>query len=291
MVAGSSPGDPTDILARLIAVPLARYFKHPFVVENYAGAMGNIAAARVARAQPDGHTLLVVSSSFATSVSMYARLGYDPQRDFAPIARIGKLHHVLVLNSELNVGALPDFYKLLRVNPGRIAIASAGTGSPSHLAAELMKMHGGSLNALHVPYRSNAHALADVLGNYVQAVFATVRSAHPHVDSGRLTALAVTGEKRIAALRDVPTFSEAGVPGLENGAWSGIVAPAGTSYDTIVRLSVALREALKTPLMQQRFETQGAETVNGTPEDFAAFLHVEIAKWAKVVKAAGIALE
>lgn len=291
MVVGSSPGDPNDILARLVAVPLRRYFKQPFVVENYAGAMGNIAAARVAKTEPDGHTLLVVSTSFATSVAMYPRLAYHPQRDFAPVARIGTLHHVLVVNSDLHVRTLPDFYRYLRARPGQIAIASAGTGSTSHLAAELMKIHGGWLNALHVPYRGNAHALADVLGNYVQAMFASVRSAHAHVKSGRLNALAVTGEKRSAALRGVPTFSEAGLPGLENAAWSGIVAPAGTPYDTIVRLSVALREVLKTPVIQQRFETQGAETVNGTPEGFADFLHEEIAKWGKVVKAADISLQ
>ena len=146
-------------------------------------------------------------------------------------------------------------------------------------------MHGGWLNAMHVPYRGNAYALADVLGGYVQAMFASVRSAHAHVKSGRLHALAVTGEKRIGALRHVPTFGEAGLPGLENAAWSGIVAPAGTPYDTIVRLSVALREVLKTPVMQRRFETQGAETVNGTPEGFADFLHDEIAKWGKVARA------
>jgi tripartite-type tricarboxylate transporter receptor subunit TctC len=291
VVVGAPPGDSIDIQARLVAHPLSKHFKRAFTVENFAGRMGNVAAARVAKAPADGHTLLVVSAAFATNVSMYPDLSYHPQRDFAPIARLATFQHVLVVNSELEAPTLAEFLALVRANPGRIAIASGGTGTTSHLAAELMKIRAGWLNALHVPYRAHAHAVADVLGNHVHAALAPVSSARGHVRSGRLRALAVASEKRVSALPGVPTFTESGFAGLTAAGWSGVVAPAGTPYDTVVRLNLAIGEALSAGALKQRFATQGAEALHETPERFAEYLHAEVGKWAKVVKAAGIALD
>jgi tripartite-type tricarboxylate transporter receptor subunit TctC len=287
MIVAGSPGDPNDLLARMIAPGLTRFFRQRFIVDNHAAGNGNIAAVRVAKAAGDGHTLLVVSAVFATSVSIYPSLAYRPQRDFTPVSRLASFHHVLVVNSRLQANTLADFLTLLRAEPGRIAIASAGTGTTSHLAAELMKIRAGWLNALHVPYKGNGPALANLLGNHVDAHVATVMSAQPHVQTGRLKALAVTTPKRLPELADVPTFSEAGFPGFEAPAWTGIVAPAGTPYDTVVRLNLSIAQVMSEPVLRQRFAIQGAVPVHETPAQFGDFLGAEIEKWAKVVKASG----
>ncbi len=291
MVVGAPPGDSIDIQARLVAHLISNFFRQRFTVENHVGRMGHAAAARVAKAPGDGHTLLVVSASFATNVSLYPDLPYHPQRDFVPIARLATFQHVLIINSTLDARTLREFLVLVRARPGRIAIASAGTGTTSHLAAELMKLRAGWLNALHVPYRGGAQALADVLGNHVHATFTSVSSAHGHVRSGRLRALAVASEERLPLLPEVPTFVESGFPGLAASGWSGVVAPAGTPYDTVVRLNLAIGEALSSGLMKQRFATQGAKALHEPPEHFVKYLRVEIEKWAKVVKASGLAPE
>jgi tripartite-type tricarboxylate transporter receptor subunit TctC len=291
VVVGAPPGDSIDIQARLVAHLLSKFFRHRFTVENHVGSMGNAAAARVAKAPGDGHTLLVVSASFATNVSMYPDLEYHPQRDFVPVARLATFQHVLIVNSKVDAQTLTEFLMLVRARPGRIAIASAGTGTTSHLAAELMKLRAGWLNALHVPYRGGAQALTDVLGNHVHATFTSVSSAHGHVRSGRVRALAVASEKRLTMLPNVPTFVESGFPGLAASGWSGVVAPAGTPYDTVVRLNLAINEAVSSGLMKQRFATQGAKALHEPPERFVEYLRVEIERWAKVVKASGLAPE
>jgi tripartite-type tricarboxylate transporter receptor subunit TctC len=231
IVVGASPGDPNDILARVIAVPLSKFFKQPFIIDNHAGAMGNLAAARVAKAANDGYTLLVVSAPFATSVSIYPKLGYDPLKDFTAVARLATYREALIVNSVLGVTKLPEFIQLMRASPGRITIASSGTGTTSHLVAELLKLRAGWLSALHVPYRGNGMALAGLLGTHVDALVATVSSVRGHVLTGRLRALAVTSAQRAELLPNVPTFAELGFPGVEATAWTGIVAPAGTPYE------------------------------------------------------------
>lgn len=291
VVVGYPPGDPTDLLTRITVWPLAEYFKKPFIIDNHAGANGNVAAAIVAKAPHDGHTLLMVSATFATSISIYPTLAYHPQRDFVPVARIAQFDNVLVVNSAAELATLAEFLSLIRATPGRITIASAGTGSPSHLAAEWMKLRAGWLNALHVPYRGNSPALADLMGAHVHAHVATVASAHPHIKTGRLKGLAVTSLKRSRMLPDVPTFAESGFPGLEAITWNGIVAPAGTPYDTVVRLNVAIAQVMSLPLVKQRFAAQGAEPITETPDEFAEYLRSEVAKWAKVVKESGIGVD
>lgn len=288
LVVGYAPGDTIDLLARMAAPALSEFFKRPFIVDNHPGGFGNTAAARVAKAPHDGHTLLMVGASFSSNVSIHPQLAYHPQRDFAPVARVAHVHNVLVVNSELRLASLAEFLTLVRATPGRIAIASAGTGTMSHLAAELMKVRAGWLNALHVPYRGNTPALAQLLGGHVHGMVATVQSAYPHVKSGRLTALAVASPSRIDALADVPTFGEAGFPGLEAVSWYGVVAPSGTPYDTVVRLNLAITQVVSTPVMKERFASQGAELATQTPDEFAEHLRTEIAKWSKVAKAAGV---
>lgn len=289
VVVGAPPGDPNDILARVVSHALAEYFKQPFIIDNHAGASGNLAAALVAKAPNDGHTLLVVAAPFATGVSIYPRLGYDPRTSFAPVARIATYREVLIVNASLGRNSLADFIALMRATPGQVTIASSGTGTTSHLVAELLKIRAGWLDALHVPYRSNGFALAGLLGEHVHAMVATVASVRGHIATGRLRALAVTSAIRAELLPEVPTFAELGFPGVEGSAWTGIVAPAGTPYEAVVRLNVALSEITRRSATRRRFKSQGAQPVQEPAEDFAKYLHDEVEKWRKVVKAAGIA--
>jgi tripartite-type tricarboxylate transporter receptor subunit TctC len=288
VVVGASPGDPNDILARVVSYRLSEFFKQSFIVDNHAGANGNLAALRVAKAPNDGYTLLVVSAPFAAGVSIYPRLGYDPRRSFTPVARIASYREVLIVNASLGRKSLADFIALMRATPGRVTIASSGTGTTSHLAAELLKIRAGWLDALHVPYRSSGFALAGLLGEHVDAMVATVSLVRGHIATGRLRALAVTSATRADLLPGVPTIAELGYPGVEASAWTGIVAPAGTPYEAVVRLNVAISEITRRPETRRRFRSQGADAVQESPEDFAKFLHHEVEKWRKVVKGAGI---
>jgi tripartite-type tricarboxylate transporter receptor subunit TctC len=286
MVVGAPAGDSTDITARFVAPGLAAFFGKPFIVENQPGATGNVAAIQVARMPSDGHTLLVVAATFSSNISVYPGLPYHPERDFVPIARLARLHHVLVVNDTVDAASAREFFSLVRALPDRISIASAGSGSTSHLAAELMMLHAGYLSALHVPYRGSAKALAELLGGHVHAMVAPVLSAQAHVMSGRLKALAVASRTRIAALPQVPTLIEVGVPRFDASAWVGVVAPARTRYDTVVRLNLAIADVLRQNATRRRFSSQGAEPVVETPEEFRDYLRAEIAKWSRAAKEA-----
>ena len=288
LVVGFSRGDPADLLVRVFAPVLARYFKHRVIIDNHPGGSGNLAAARVAQAPHDGHTLLIVSEVFATSVSIFPNLSYDPLQDFVPVARIAQFNNVLVVNASSQLATLADLLSLIRAKPGHVAIASSGTGSASHLAAELMKVRAGWLNALHVPYKGDRFALAGLLGTHVHAHFATIAAAHPHIRTGRLQGLGVTSSKRSRVLPDVPTFDESGFPGFEAIPWIGVVAPAGTRYDTVVRISVALAQVIGPRVVRERFAAQGASPIIDTPEQFTEYLRKEVGRWAKVVEASAI---
>ena len=288
IVVGSPAGDSNDLLARMAAPALAQFLKQPFIVETVAGANGNRAATQVAKAAADGYTLLAVSGLFVTSISIYPDLAYHPLRDFAPVARIGTFKQVLIVNASLTTRTLADFISTMRASPGRISIASAGTGTTSHLAAELMKIRAGWLTALHVPYRGNGAALAGLLGNHVHALMATVPSAQAFIRNGRLKALAVADASRVSSLPEVPTFAECGYPGIESSAWSGIVAPAGAPYEAIVRLSLAIANVARAPAIRGRFDAVGVEVPQDTPDAFARYLHSEVEKWGRVVKASGV---
>ncbi len=291
MIVGQSPGDTTDLVARVIAPALAEFLQQPVSIENQAGVNGNIAAARVANARADGYTVLLVASSFSANANLYRNLSQQPERDFAPISRVAAVHNLLVLNASIHARTLAQFLAAIRENPGRTSLASGGTGSLSHLAAELMKQRAGPLNTLHVPYRGNGPALVELLGGHVDALFATMPYAYPHVRSGRLRALAVASLKRAAGLPEVPTFDESGVRGFEAVAWNALVAPAGTPYDTIVRLNLGVAHVAGSPVVRERLGALGAEVESDSPDQFAQYLRAEIAKWAEVIKAASVTLD
>jgi tripartite-type tricarboxylate transporter receptor subunit TctC len=291
MLVGYPGGETTDLVARVIAPVLAESLGQPVIIENHAGANGNIAMARAAKAKPDGHTVLLASAALAINPGLYPQLAQQPLRDFAPISRVAAVQNVLVVQAAVNAKTLAQFIAAVRASPSRTVFASGGTGSMSHLAAELMKIQAGPLNMLHVPYKGNGAALADLIGAHVDALIVTVPYAFPHVRSGRIRALAVASPRRVAALSDVPTFAEAGVRGCEAVSWNAIVAPAGTPYDTIVRLNLATMHVANSPLARERLSAMGAEPASDTPDQLAEYVRAEIAKWSKVIKAASVTIE
>jgi tripartite-type tricarboxylate transporter receptor subunit TctC len=291
ILVGYAGGDTTDLIARVTVPALADWFKQPFIVENHPGANGNLATGRAAKAKPDGHTLLLVSSAFSTSPGLYPALPYHPLRDFVPISRVAYVHNVLVVGTSMSAKTLADFIAAVRASPGRLVFASGGTGSSSHLAAELLKLRAGPLNTLHVPYKGNGPALTELLGGHVDALFVTMSYAYPHVKSGRIRALAVASLKRAVALADVPTIAESGIPGFEAAAWNAIVAPTGTPYDTVVRLNLGVTQIVNSPTVKERLGAMGAEGLSETPDQCAAYLRTEVEKWSKVIKAASITVD
>ena len=291
LVVGFPPGGSTDIMARLVAPGLVDTFKQQFVVDNRPGANSNIAAELVARAPADGYTLLVVSASFSTNVSLYPKMGYHPLRDFTPITRIAAVHNVLVVHPSLPVKTVKEFITLAKARRGEIVFASSGSGSTSHLAAELLKTSVGGLETVHVPYKGVAPAIVDLVSGQVHALVSTMPSATPHIKSGRVRALAVASAQRSRTLPEVPTFQEAGFRGFEASAWNAVVAPSGTPEDIVRRVSAAVAKIVHSPDIVEKLAAQGADPVGDTPEQFGKYLHAEVAKWAKVVKASGAKLD
>jgi len=291
MVIGFPPGGSTDIMARLIQPGLIEAFKQQFVIDNRPGANSNIAAELVARTPADGHTLLVVSASFSTNVSLYPKMGYHPLRDFAPITRIASVHNVLVVHPSLPVNNLKSFVALAKARPGQLVFASSGSGSTSHLSAELLKMAVGGLDTVHVPYKGGAPALVDLISGQTQALVLNLPSATPHIRSGRMRALAVASTARARSLPDVPTFQESGVPGFEAYAWNAVLAPVGTPEEIIRSLNAVIVKQVKSADISEKLAAQGAEPVADSPAAFAKYLQAEVEKWAKVVQVSGAKLE
>jgi tripartite-type tricarboxylate transporter receptor subunit TctC len=291
LLVGFAPGGTTDIVARLMAPALSEFFDQQFYVDNRPGATGNIATELAAKSAPDGSTLLVVSAAFSSNISVYARAGYDPLRDFAPITRIAAVHNVLVVHSSVPVRTVKELVALAKRRPGELTFASPGHGSTPHLAVELLKARVGGLNVLHVAYRGMAPAVLELLGGQVDTLVATIPPAISHIRNGRLRPLAVPSLKRASALPDVPTFEEAGFPGFEAAAWNAVLAPSGTPYDILVRLNLAFVQIARLQPFRERLEALGAEVIGDTPDEFAAYLRAEISKWAKVVKASRVKIE
>jgi tripartite-type tricarboxylate transporter receptor subunit TctC len=287
-----APGGTTDILARVLAPELSKVFGQSFVVDNRAGAGGNIGAEVVAKAPPDGYTLLMGTvGTHGINKSLYAKLPYDPQKEFAPITLVAGVPNVMVMNTKraqaLGINTVADFVKYAKANPGRLNMASSGNGTSIHLAGELFKSRTGVFMT-HIPYRGSGPALADLLAGSVDVMFDNLPSAMPHIQSGALKAFAVTSAVRSAALPDVPTVAEAGqLPGFEASSWFGLLAPAGTPPDVVARLQQESAKALGLPAVKERLLAQGAIPSGNTPQEFTKLIDDEIVKWAAVVKASG----
>ena len=282
------PGGAMDAIARALSEKMAKSLGQPFVIENKAGAGGNIGADIVAKSAPDGHTIMITSIGMATNKSLYGSLTYDPVKDFAPVSLLAVVPNVLVTNStQPGITNVKDLVAAARAAPGKLSYASAGNGTSIHLAGELFTSMTGT-QMLHVPYRGSGPAVADLLGGQVNYMFDSITSARPHIQSGRLRALGVTTAKRSKTLPQVPTLAEAGVPGYDLSPWFAVFAPAGTPKPVIEKLNTALRDAMKHADLTARFETIGAEAVGSTPDELAAHLSRESARWAKLITERGI---
>ena len=287
-------GGTTDILARAIAPELTKVFGQSFYVDNKAGAGGNLGAEIVAKSANDGYTLLMGTvGTHGINRALYAKLPYDPIKDFAPITVVAGVPNVMELNAEFakthNINTVQDFIAYAKAHPGKINMASSGNGTSIHLAGELFKSMAG-VYMVHFPYRGSNPALLDMIGGSMDVMFDNLPSSLPHIKSGKLKALAVTSSQRSGALPDVPTVEEVGGPalkGFEASSWFGLLAPAGTSADVVQRIQQEVAKALATPAVKEKLLAQGAIPGGNTPAEFAKFIDAEHAKWARVVKASG----
>lgn len=285
LVVPFSAGGPTDVLARAIAQKLGESLGQSVVVENRAGAGGNIASDFVAKSPPDGHTLVLANvGTHAINPSLYSKLPFDTLRDFAPIALVASASIVMVAHPSVPAASVKEFIALAKSQP--LSYASAGTGTPQHLAGELFNMLTGAKLA-HIPYKGGSPALNDLLGGQVSTAFVSLPAALPYVQTGKLRAFGVTTAKRSEAAPELPTLAEAGVPGFEVDNWYGVLAPAGTPKNVVAKLNSEIVKLMSTPEMRKRLGDQGFEILRSTPEEFAAFNKTELVKWARVIKLSG----
>jgi tripartite-type tricarboxylate transporter receptor subunit TctC len=289
IVVGFAPAGPADILARLLGQWLSDRLGQPFVIENRAGAAGNIGTEAVVRATPDGYSLLLTTSANAINATLYDKLNFDFLRDIAPIANISREPNVMVVNTSLPVKTVSEFITYSKGNPDKVNMASGGNGTPPHVAGELFKMMTG-VNMVHVPYRGGGPALADLIGGQVQVMFAVISSAIGHIKGGKLRALAVTSAARSEALPDIPTVDSL-VPGFEASAYLGIGAPKNTPVDITDRLNSEINAGLVDAKIKARLAELGSIALPGSPADARKLLADETEKWAKVIRAANIKAE
>jgi len=280
-------GGNTDITARAVGSKLGEVFHPQVIVDNRPGGGTNIGSELGARAAPDGYTLFMGGASNAINMTLYAKPPYDTLRDFAPISLCVKGANVLSVHPSLPAKNLRELIALAKARPGQLNFASSGLGSSNQMAGELFKMMAG-LNIVHVPYKGNAPALIDTVAGNVEMMFSGVPALLPHLHSGRLRAIAIGSLKRFSALPDVPTFDESGLKGYEATTWFGLMAPIKTPRDIVARLNVEVDKILKSPDLQTRFINDGLEPIGGTQQEFDKFIRDEIAKYAKVIKTAGI---
>jgi len=287
LVVPSSPGGGTDITARIIAPRLGEFLGQQVVVENRPGAGTMIGGEVVARAAPDGYTLLMGISTLAINPAMYRKVPYDALRDFAPISQVVSLPNILVVHPSLPVKTVKELIAFARARPGQINFASAGVGTNPHLSMELFLSMAG-LKMIHVPYKGSGQGVIDLLAGHVSVMTPSIITALSYVRNGRLRALGVTSAKRAAGAPDIPTIAEAGLPGYEAVQWFGVLAPAGTPREIVTRLHGEIVRVLQVGDVRQRLVQDGAEPVGSTPEEFGAFIRAETAKWAKVARDIGI---
>jgi tripartite-type tricarboxylate transporter receptor subunit TctC len=282
------PGATVDALARVIGNGVATKWRHPLVAENRGGAGGNIGAELVARSDPDGHTLLLHSLSFAINRFLYPSLTWDPQADFAPVTLICLVPNLMVVPSSSPIQSVSDFIAYAKAHPGRVNFGSAGVGTSLHLSAELFKRMTG-VDMVHVPYKGSAPALNDLVGAQLDVMFAVMSSALPLVQSGQLRALGITTGQRLKMAPDIPTVAESGVPGFETNAWYALFAPRKTSGAIVQQISSDVIDVLANPQVQDRLLRLGMIVVGSTPTELASHLAKEIARWSEVIRDAGIA--
>jgi len=287
-----APGGTTDILARAVAPELSKVFGQSFIVDNRAGAGGNLGADIVAKAAPDGYTLLMGTvGTHGINKALYSRLPYDPQKDFAPITLVAGVPNVMVMNTEkakaLGIHTVPDFIKYAKAHPGQLNMASSGNGTSIHLAGELFKTMTGTFMT-HIPYTGSGPAMMGMVSGTVDVMFDNLPSSMAQIKGGKLKAFAVTSSQRSAALPDLPTIEEAAkLKGFEASSWFGLLAPAGTPPEVVLRIQQETAKALSLPNIKEKLLAQGAIPSGNTPQEFAALIDAEIKKWAPVVKASG----
>jgi tripartite-type tricarboxylate transporter receptor subunit TctC len=283
-----APAGGTDLVARTVSVKLSEALGQPVVIDNRPGAAGSVGTDAAAKAPPDGHTLLLCSAGpLAINPSLYAKLPYDPARDIAPVALVTVMPFVLVTHPALPVKTVKDLIALAKARPGQLNYGTPGNGSTTHLANELLKSMAG-FDMVHVPYKGVAPAATDLISGQVQVMSGDLSTLLPHVKSGRMRAIAVTATKRSPLLPDVPTVAESGVPGYDASGWFGVCAPAATPRAIIDRLNASILKGVASPDSRERLGALGGEVATGTPEQFAAHIRAEAAKWGKVIRTIGI---
>jgi tripartite-type tricarboxylate transporter receptor subunit TctC len=282
------PAGSTDSTARIVAQKLTDGWRQQVIVDNRAGAGGNIGAEAVEKFAPDGYTLLLATTGvMAINHRLYRNLSYDALRDFAPVAQIGALPLILIIHPSLPAKSVKDLVAMGKAKPGELSYASSGVGSATHMTSELFRMMAG-VDIVHIPYKGSGQAMVDLISGQVGMAFDQITSSLPHVESGKLRALAVTSAKRFPSVPQLPTVAEAGIRGYESVSWNGIAAPGGTPRDIISRVQEQVARALQSADVKERFFKDGIEGVGSTPAQFAAHIRSERAKWEKVVDSAGI---
>jgi tripartite-type tricarboxylate transporter receptor subunit TctC len=291
MIIPFAPGGTIDPITRILGEALGRALGQNIVIDNRAGANGNIGMAAAAKAESDGYTLIMASSgALVANISLYKKLPFDPVRDFEPVILYGNVPNILVVNPSVPVKTLKEFTDYVKANPNKLNFGSTGNGSSMHLAGELYKSMTGT-QMTHVPYNSPAQATQDLLGGTTQLMFQLMTGIWQHVNTGRVHAIAVLAPKRSMTLPDVPTTAEAGMPGLESSAWFGVLAPHGTPKAIVVKLNTEINKLLADPAFRKRITDVGVEPMGGTPQDFATYRDAEISKWAKVVQVSGAKID
>lgn len=292
MIVGFPPGGGTDIVARILQPRLTEYLGQSVVVENRPGATGTVAAGFVAKSAPDGYTIMMGHVAVnAIAPSLFSKLPYDVNRDFAPLTLAAAVPHIVTVHPSLPVNSVKQLIALAKARPGEMSFPSAGNGSTPHLAGEMFKIMTGT-RILHVPYKGTGQSIPDLLSGQHQLAFDTMPAASPYVRSGRMRPLAVTSVKRVAEFASLPTVAEAGVPGYQMASWYGVFAPAGTPAAIVGRLHAEINKAIQTPGTRERLVENGFDgTVTRTPEEFAALVRADIVRYAKLVKDAGLQID
>ena len=287
LVVPFAPGGGSDIVARLLSPKMTEALGQTVVVDNRAGASANLGAAVVAKAAPDGYTLLLANANYTINPSLFKTLPFDPVREFAPVALLANVTNVLAIHPSIPAKSVKELISFAKAHPGQLNFASPGNGTSSHLAGELFRQVA-KIEVVHIPYKGATPAITDLIAGQVSFTMASVLSVLPYAKQGRLRMLAVTTAKRSGALPDIPTISEAGLPGFEVSNWYGILATGGTPRPAVDRLNSELARIARVPDLAEKLAAQGADPATGTPEEFERFIQAELKKWSAVVRSAGI---